>query len=118
MKVKLDENVPRRAMQTLVRAGHEVDTVIDEDLAGASDPDVVAAAGADGRLLITLDRGLGDLRAYPAGTHAGILVLRPADQSAASVDALLAQLTGAEDLDALAGVVAVAQPGLLRVRRA
>lgn len=117
MKVKLDENIPRRAAEVLTRAGHEVDTVVEEALMGSPDPDVVRAATAAGRLLITLDRGIGDVRTYPPGAHAGILVLRPADQSAASVTTLLEQLLAVEDLDALAGSVAVAQPGVLRVRR-
>jgi hypothetical protein len=69
----------------LTRAGHEIDTVVEEGLTGSPDPDVVRAATAAGRLLITLDRGIGDVRTYPPGAHAGILVLRPADQSAASV---------------------------------
>ena len=76
---ELDENLPRSASQVLVAAGHDVDTVVDEDLAGATDPQVVAAAAATGRLLITMDRGLGDIRSYPPGSHAEILVLRPPD---------------------------------------
>ncbi|MGH3264167.1 MAG: DUF5615 family PIN-like protein, partial [Trebonia sp.] len=82
------------------------------------DADVLRAATAGERLLVTLDRGLGDVRAYPPGAHAGVLVLRPADQSAASVAGLLEQLLAGEDLDTLTGTIAVAQPGLLRVRRA
>lgn len=116
MRVKLDENIPRSARQVLITAGHDVDTVVDEDLAGATDPQVVSAAAADGRLLITLDRGLGDIRAYPPGSHAGILVLRPPDQSARTVAAVLAEVVAGHDLPTLAGTVTVAQRGLLRIR--
>jgi predicted nuclease of predicted toxin-antitoxin system len=103
--------------QALVAAGHDVDTVLDEGLAGASDPQVVAAATVTGRLLITLDRGLGDIRKYPPGGHAGILVLRPPDQSATTVAAALAELIAGQDLHALDGTITVAQRGLLRIRR-
>ena len=109
--------MPRSASQVLVAAGHDVDTVVDEDLAGASDPQVVAAATVTGRLLITQDRGLGDIRKYPPGGHAGILVLRPPDQSATTVAAALAELIAGQDLHALAGTITVAQRGLLRIRR-
>jgi predicted nuclease of predicted toxin-antitoxin system len=78
MKFKLDENLPASSVRVLVKAGHDVDTVADEGLTGAIDPDVVAAATAEDRVLITLDRGLGDIRAYPPGSHAGIVVLRVA----------------------------------------
>ena len=117
MKVKLDENIPRSARQDLTAAGHHVDSVVDENLAGATDPQVVAAAAATGRLFITLDRGLGDIRAYPPGSHAGILVLQPSDQSPPTVAAVLAEVVAGHDLTTLAGTVAVAQRGLLRIRR-
>jgi len=117
VKVKLDENMPRSANQVLIAAGHDVDTVVEENLAGAIDPQVVAAAAAVGRLLITLDRGLGDIRTYPPGSHAGILVLRPADQSVPTVVAALAEVVTGHDLTTLTGTIAIAQRGLLRIRR-
>jgi uncharacterized protein (DUF433 family) len=66
-------------------AGHDVDSVEEEGLPGADDPTVSQAATADGRLIITMDRGFGDIQRYPPGSHAGILVLRVDDQSAVSV---------------------------------
>ena len=115
--MKLDENLPRSAREVLIAVGHDVDTVGEEGLSGADDPRVVVAAAAAERLLITLDRGLGDVRAYPPGSHAGILVLRLDDQSAPSVCAALSNLVTTHDLAALASAVTVAQRGLLRVRR-
>lgn len=67
MKVKLDENLPRSARDVLVETGHEVDSVPEEGLTGAPDPYVVRAATEAGRLLISLDRGLGDIRAMGPG---------------------------------------------------
>jgi predicted nuclease of predicted toxin-antitoxin system len=85
VKFKLDENLPVSAGTALVSVGHDVDTVSSEGLTGAPDQDVVAAATAASRILISLDRGLGDIRSYPPGSHAGIIVLRLADQSADTV---------------------------------
>jgi predicted nuclease of predicted toxin-antitoxin system len=115
VKFKLDENLPVSSTAILTSAGHDVDTVTQEGLIGAPDPDVVTAATAAGRILISLDRGLGDIRAYPPGSHAGIVVLRLTDQSAAATKAIsdLASLTNP---DSLAGAVAVLQRGLLRIR--
>lgn len=76
MKFKLDENLPASATTILASAGHDVDTVPGEGLTGAPDPDVVSAATGAGRILVSLDVGLGDIRAYPPGSHAGIVVLR------------------------------------------
>jgi predicted nuclease of predicted toxin-antitoxin system len=82
VKFKLVENLPVSSAAILTSADQNVDIVTDEGLTGAPDHDVVAAATAAGRILISLDRGLGDIRAYPPGSHAGIVVLRLTDQSA------------------------------------
>jgi predicted nuclease of predicted toxin-antitoxin system len=54
VKLKLDENLPLSLKARLARGGHDVDTVADENLQGAEDPRVPAAAGDEGRLLLTL----------------------------------------------------------------
>ncbi len=81
MRIKLDENIPVSAGEPLRSAGHDVDSVVDEGLAGATDSNVLAEATARDRLVITLDRGFADARMHPPGSHAGILVLRVEDQS-------------------------------------
>jgi predicted nuclease of predicted toxin-antitoxin system len=92
VRFKLDENPPASATTILQAAGHDVDTVIAEGLTGAPDPDVVVAATAADRILISLDRGLGDIRTYPPGSHAGIVVLRLTDQSPATVSKAITDL--------------------------
>ena len=101
MRVKLDENLPDSVLSILAGAGHDVDTARAEGLRGAKDVAVLAGASADGRLLLTLDRGLGDIRAYPprAIRHA------------------IERIGVTIDLDNLHGCVAVWRDGELRVRR-
>lgn len=81
--------------------------VTEEQLTGAPDPDVTTAATAAGPILIAPDRGLGNIRAYPPGTHAGTIVLRLADQSATTVTKAIGDLASAPDLENLAGAVTV-----------
>ena len=116
MKFKLDENLPVSSAAILTNVGHDVDTVTDEGLVGAPDREVVAAATAAGRILVSLDRGLGDIRAYPPGSHAGIVVLRLTDQSAAAATRAVSDLATLPNPDSLAGAVAILQRGLLRIR--
>ena len=116
MKFKLDENLPASSAVILASAGHDADTVAAEGLTGAPDPDVLAAATAAGRILISLDVGLGDIRAYPPGSHAGIVVLRLADQSAATVTKAISDLASLAEPESLSGATAVLQRGLLRIR--
>jgi predicted nuclease of predicted toxin-antitoxin system len=85
---------------------------------GATDAEVSSVASSEGRLVLTLDRGFGDVLRYPPGSHAGIVVLRPGDLAPASVVATVLELVDHHDLDDLAGTVTVVQRGLLRVRRA
>jgi len=116
VKFKPDEILPAAAAPVLAGAGHDVDTVIAEDPAGAPDEDAAAAANATGRILISLDRGLGNIRSYPPGSHAGIVVLRLTDQSAATVTKAISDLASPASLDSPAGAVTVMQRGLLRIR--
>jgi len=117
VKFKLDENLPASSASLLQAAGHDVDTVIAEELTGAPDPAVLAAATAADRVLVSLDRGLGDIRAYPPGSHAGVVVLRLPDQSAPAVTHAVTDLAALADPASLSGADSVLQHGLLRIRR-
>ena len=68
MKVKLDENLPAELLDDLRAAGHEADTVRDEALAGAPDAVVLGRVRDDRRVLLTLDKGIANVRAYPPST--------------------------------------------------
>jgi predicted nuclease of predicted toxin-antitoxin system len=116
VKFKLDENLPVSSAEVLASVGHHVDTVTGEGLKGAPDQDVVAAAAAAERVLITLDQGMGDIRAYPPGSHADIVVLRLPDQSAAAVTQAITDLASFAEPTTLVGAIAVLQRGLLRIR--
>jgi len=63
-----------------------------------------------------LDRGLGDIRSYPPGSHSGIVVMPLTDQSAAAASKAVSDLAAIADPDSLAAAVAVLQHGLLRIR--
>ena len=117
MRLKLDENLPARAAAPLRSLGHDVDSAADEGLAGAEDRDVLRAATAAGRFVITLDRGFGDIRAYPPGTHGGLLVVRIDDQAASALAHVVELVARTVNLDDLAGCVAVFRDGSVRVRR-
>lgn len=117
MRFKLDENLDVRAKAALSAAGHEVATVVDQDLSGAPDVVIAEAVGAEGRILVTLDRGFADLRSYPPGTHPGIVVLRLRRQGLASVTAALELLAGYEGLAEIGGLTVIVSDAAVRVRR-
>ena len=94
-----------------------MDTVLDEQLGGRKDAVVVQAATDVNRMVITLDRGVGDIRRFPPGSHAGVLVLRPASQDPVSVLELIDRLLEAQELDEFNRCVVIVEPQRVRVRR-
>jgi predicted nuclease of predicted toxin-antitoxin system len=117
VRFKLDENIDVRAATVLAEAGHDVATVADQGLGGAVDAVVAEAVRSEDRILVTLDRGFGDLRSYPPGSHPGIVVLRLRRQARTSVNEALLFLLGYEDLPAIAGCTVIVDGGTVRVRR-
>jgi len=80
LNFKLDENMPADLATHLREAGHDVAGVVEEGLGGEDDPPVLTAATSEGRILLTFDLDFADVRHYPPGTHAGIVVFRLHDQ--------------------------------------
>lgn len=92
MRIKLDENVPVDLAVLLAAAGHDVMTVYDENLQGAPDDRLVDECQHESRVLMTLDMGFADIRTYPPGSNAGIVVLRPPQQDRKSLLNLVERL--------------------------
>ncbi len=95
MKFKIDENLPAEAADTLKNAGFDAHTVGDETLSGADDETVASTSRSEGRILVTLDLDFANIRAYPPGEHAGIVVLRVKHQDKSTVLAHLRRLATA-----------------------
>ena len=117
MRFKLDENIDVRLGPVFVAAGHDVDTAYAEGLAGEPDEVVGLAATREGRLLVSLDRGFGDIRRYPPGSHAGVVLLRLQRQSVRAQVAAVELLLGYDGLEDLAGCTIVVSGASIRIRR-
>jgi hypothetical protein len=85
MRIKLDQNLSQYLRDDLTALKHDVDTVLDQGLSGAADPEVLKAATSNDRILFTLDSDFLDLNAYPRSSHRGVIVFRPPRQGALSV---------------------------------
>jgi predicted nuclease of predicted toxin-antitoxin system len=117
MKFKLDENLPSSLVESLASLGHEVDTVPEERLAGASDNVVWDACRKEGRFLITQDLDFSDIRKFRPGTHPGLLLVRLQTPGKAALAARVLSVFRAEQVDGWSGCFVVASDRKVRVRR-
>jgi predicted nuclease of predicted toxin-antitoxin system len=117
LRTKLDEDLPSAAAIVLAKAGHDVARVRDQGMGGWKDPPLWKAIQDEDRFLVTGDKGFGDIRLYPPGKHAGVLVLRPEQDGIGPLLNLLNTVLGKVRLDDLAKTVTVATPRGIRCRR-
>ena len=114
VRILADENFPRLAVERLRVMGHDVAWVRTES-PGSTDPEVIARAEREIRVLLTLDKGFGEL-AFRAGLPAtsGIVLLRADPQAPTRVVALVELLfvAGAD----FSGDFVVVEEGRIRRR--
>lgn len=116
VKLKTDENLPNSATLVLRAAGHDVMTNLEESLGGAPDPRVAAVCHSEGRALITLDRGLGNIREYPPSNYSGIIVLRPHDQGVDSILAIVHKIVPLLETHSISGTLWIVGENRVRIR--
>ena len=114
--VKVDENLGAIHVQLLRREGYAADSVRDERLAGSPDEAVWLRVQDDDRFFVTLDLDFSDVRRFPPGSHAGILLLRPRTAGPGAALSLLRRVLGERRLDALKGCLVVADEQRTRIR--
>jgi predicted nuclease of predicted toxin-antitoxin system len=76
LKFKIDQNLPTEFAALLREGGFEAHSVDDEGLSGADDGVVSERVRAERCVLVSLDLGFADIRAYPPQEYSGIVVLR------------------------------------------
>ena len=114
MRFLANENFPGAAVKVLEARGHDVVWVRTE-VPGAADPDVLALAVRERRILLTFDKDFGELATRSAlPRECGVVLLRLPMPKPGDVGQQLAQLiTSREDW---AGHFSVIEPGRVRMR--
>ncbi len=117
MHIKVDEDIPPIAAQWLQERGYTASTVLEQNMGGWKDATLWQSIQVDNQFLLTADKGFGDIRFYPPGTHAGILLLRPDEDGIRPLLDLLQVVLAQVELGQLAGSISVVTPRGLRIRR-
>jgi hypothetical protein len=114
MRFLANENFAGAAVQSLIAAGHDI-IWVRTAAPGMTDPDVLAWAVREERILLTFDKDFGELaRATALPPTCGIILFRMPMPKASDVGLRLAELVAARD--DWAGHFSVIEPGRVRMR--
>lgn len=120
MHFLIDEDLPRSVKDLLQRYGHDAVDLRAIGLRGSNDRQVAALAQSEGLCLVTGDFDFSNVRNYPPGKYAGIVVLRlPRTATALYILNLFESFLKRKELVAqMPGKLAVVEPGRIRIRTA
>jgi predicted nuclease of predicted toxin-antitoxin system len=117
-RLKVDENLPREIADLLNAHGYDAVTLLDQGWSGVADDDLWERIQAEGRWLVTADKEFADLRLFPPGTHAGVVLLRSDEEGLDDYLRLAGAAVERFELDEIAGAVVVVNKRGVRIRRA
>lgn len=116
MKLKLDENLGHSVRRLLEQAGHDVTTVFGEGLSESIDDDVLNAATAEHRVLVTFDLDFANPLRYVPSRYAGIILLRLRSKpSHEDILTLTRTLVGVLEKEEPSGVLWIVERGRVRI---
>lgn len=114
MRFLANENFPGSAVTALRAAGHDV-VWIRTAAPGSTDPEVLAQAAREERVLLTFDKDFGELaKAAVLPAACGIVLIRRSMPPAGSVGQQLADILSSRT--DWAGHFSVVEPGRIRMR--
>ncbi len=118
MKFKLDENFGTRTYNIFQKAGHDVRTVRQESLQGASDQCIYEVCCDEQRCLVTLDLDFSDVTCFPPERCGGIVVIRvPQNPSLPLLERMVWQLLRTVEQLTLEGELWIVEIGRIRVHQ-
>ena len=92
ISVKVDEDLPQEVASPFTEYGYDATTVLRQGWQGIRDNDLWIRVQQEKPWLITANKGFADLRFYPPGTQAGVVLLRLEEESRRGYTELTRQL--------------------------
>lgn len=115
MKFLVDECLSTEVADLLRSAGHDVVHVLDLGLLGRPDAEVMAAAVAEDRVLVSADTDFGELLASGGASLPSLILLRRRHDAAGQAASILGALPDVE-VSLMEGAVVVITADRVRVR--
>ena len=116
MRLFIDQDVYAVTIQFLRGSGHDVVTAAERSMSRSADAELLRAARADRRVLVTRDRDFGGL-VFLHALDAGVLYLRMLPSTIPAVHAELGRVLELYGENELHGAFVVIEPGRHRMRR-
>jgi predicted nuclease of predicted toxin-antitoxin system len=117
MRFKVDENLPAELVELLRDAGWDAMSVLDENLSGTDDDRLNAICTSEGRVLLTFDRGFGNIRTFAPHVHPGFIVFRLGSQEKPHVLKVAEQVITMLRTRACVGELWIVEESRIRVRK-
>lgn len=117
MKILADHCVYGKTIKLLRAQGHEVVTLKELGQANAEDPQVLALAHSLDAVLVTNDKGFGNILAYPPESYDGILLLRVTATNQQRIHQILLDFLRSHDREALRKTLVVIDARTYRIRK-
>jgi predicted nuclease of predicted toxin-antitoxin system len=76
MLLKLDENLGKRCESVFKSFGHDVATVLSQNLSGTDDRKLISICHTETRALVTLDLDFSNPFEFPPANYSGLAVIR------------------------------------------
>jgi len=115
----IDEDMPRSIGRRLQEKGYTILDIRDHGLRGAKDEDIYRFAQEQNAILLTGDRGFGNLLRFPLGSHCGIVIAHfPNEMPTVEINRqLLFDIATLKEDDYIGNLV-ILEPGRIRIKRA
>jgi predicted nuclease of predicted toxin-antitoxin system len=118
LKFVIDEDMPRSTGRILKQQGYEVKDIRDYGLRGAEDEEIYEFAQREQALILTGDRGFGNILRFPVGKHFGIVVAHfPNEMPTTEINRDLIERFEYLSEDDFRGNLIIIEPGKIRIRR-
>lgn len=118
MKFKLDENFGNRTQNLFRLAGHDVETVLSENLSGADDEKIFHICCEEKRCLVTFDLDFSNPIHFPASECAGIIIIRLShNPSLKTLELLVKQTLSALESIPFESGLWIVEPGRIRIHQ-
>ena len=118
IKFLLDANMPHSSTEIVRKSGWNAVNVRDIGMRNAEDKEIVKYAFDNNYVIITRDRGFGNIFHYPKGTHRGIVILKlPSRFTAEEINMILAEFLKSIDKKKITKLITIIELGRYRIRK-